>query len=348
MRIDLLPGQGCVISEIIGNLHGSKEIRAKETFLVLAKVRLTNLAPLPSPRGRESSSDEVMADLETKLSHSLCPYLTVRLAYKHSGFQNHKSPALISAGMSSHTTRLQTEATAVIKRHDPDSVWSPRASRTMNAPFEPNPLIELVQTHFSPEKARDVLRKLSNGRNPIPPYTRSGHHVGGSSEETVKPSNHTISGGIDSAMSSSLVNGKWTDNTVGPFAGLPNAPYTEEVDPARKIWTEMRRNSRSHRYMRTSISTDHYFSTMSDTDMDNERTPTRASSGDNSVSTHSSGNLERDNIREVALRNKRSVGTETLRSIAPSVLGSIGKGKGTVNGIGLGLGRSLGWGPPWW
>ena len=324
MHIDLLPGQGCVISEIIGNLHGSKEIRANETFLVLAKVRLTKLVPSPSPRVRESSSDEVIADLETKLGDSLCPYLTVRLAYKHSGFQNHKSPALISAGMSSHTTRLQTEATAVIKRYDPDSVWSPRASRTIDAPFEPNPLVELVQAHFSPEKARDVLRKLSNGRNFITPYTRSGHPADGSSEETVKPPSHTTSGRIDSAMSLSLADGKWTDlgaNTVGPFARFPNTPHIEEVDPARKIWNEMRRNSRSHRHMRASISTDHYFSTTSDMDMNDERAPTRASSGDNSVSTKSSWNHERDNIREVALRNKRSVGTETLRSIAPSVLG---------------------------
>jgi len=339
-----------VVSEIIGNLHGSKEIQANETFLVLAKVRLTKLAPSPSPRFRESSSDEVMADLETQLGDSLYPYLTVRLAYKHSGFRNHKSSSLISAGMSSHTTRLQTEATAVINRHDPDSVWSPRASRTINTPSEANRLVELVQTHYSPKKARDVLRKLSNERNPASISTRFANTAGSSSEETAKPFNHTISDRIDSVIPLSLVDGKWTDskgNTVGPLARLPAA--TEEVDPARKIWTQMRRNSRSHHHMRASI-TDNYFSTMSDMDLESEGTPTRSSSGDNSVSTHSNGSVrqERDKIMEVALRNKRSIGTETLRSIAPSVLESIGKGKGTASGLGLGFGRTLGWGPPWW
>jgi hypothetical protein len=44
------------------------------------------------------------------------------------------------------------------------------------------------------------------------------------------------------------------------------------------------------------------------------------------------------------LRNKRSVGADTLRSIAPSV--SRAKG-GSVAGS-LGLGRNWGWGGSWW
>jgi hypothetical protein len=56
---------------------------------------------------------------------------------------------------------------------------------------------------------------------------------------------------------------------------------------------------------------------------------------------------------EVALRNKRSVGAETLRSMAPSVVqmsaSTVGKGKGAAfGGLGVGLGRTWGWGPPWW
>jgi hypothetical protein len=86
-------------------------------------------------------------------------------------------------------------------------------------------------------------------------------------------------------------------------------------------------------------------------------------SGDTSVSTNPSvfggkrkpGDIERERSRimEIALRNKRSVGTETLRSIAPSVVqmgaSTVGNGKRNgFGGLGVGLGRTWGWGPPWW
>jgi hypothetical protein len=51
---------------------------------------------------------------------------------------------------------------------------------------------------------------------------------------------------------------------------------------------------------------------------------------------------------EVALKNKRSLGADTLRSIAPSVVHSMGGKKSTLGGLGLGFGRSLGWGNSWW
>jgi len=121
----------------------------------------------------------------------------------------------------------------------------------------------------------------------------------------------------------------------------------------------MRRNSRGgrSRHARTSISADHYFS------LDEETPPSRDSSGNTSVSTISSGlgqkrkagaiDQERSRIMEVALRNKRSMGAETLRSIAPSIVqmgsSTVGKGKGgAFGGLGVGLGRTWGWGPPWW
>jgi hypothetical protein len=87
------------------------------------------------------------------------------------------------------------------------------------------------------------------------------------------------------------------------------------------------------------------------------------SSGNSSVSTISSGlgakrkggniDQERSRIMEAALRNKRSVGAETLRSMAPSVVqmgtATVEKAKGgTFGGLSVGLGRTWAWGPPWW
>ena len=44
MRIDLIPGQDCIITQIIGNLHETKTIRVSETHLILAKLRLNKIA----------------------------------------------------------------------------------------------------------------------------------------------------------------------------------------------------------------------------------------------------------------------------------------------------------------
>jgi len=366
MEIELYPGRGCVLSGIIGNLHQIRTINLHDTHLILAKVCLGKVNP--SRNVREASSDDLIAELETDLGDTITTYLTVRVTYKHSGFPNHKNPSINTEGISSHTTRLQTEATAVIRRHNSQSAWSPRTSQSLPNPLEANPLIKLIETHFTTEKAREAIKRIADDRRPIPLAKRF-QHLPGSSEETVKPPKSSIEARIDAAIPSTLnspISAKaGTIALSGPFARLPRAHLpnespSEDIDPARRIWTEMRRNSRGGRPRRprTSISADHYFS------LEEEISPSRVSSGINSDSTISSGlgskrkkggdiDQERSRIMEVALRNKRSVGAETLRSIAPSVVqmstARVGRGKGTTfGGLGVGLGRTWGWGPPWW
>lgn len=244
----------------------------------------------------------------------------------------------------------------------------------MNSPPTDNPLVQLVHLHLDPELAEEVVKRLAEER-PIPKARRPAR-ADGSSEETVKPFTAVISPIANSTVSTSLINaavpkcGKTSHLAHGtetgrPFARLPSlAKTTDEVetDPARKIWSEMRRSSRSRhirpRHGRNSLSADHFYSMEEDSQLRNP------SSGANSSidSTHSAGSApattndsvwdierQRNHIREIALKNKRSMGAETLRSIAPSVERSLGKGKGgTIGGLGLGVGRSWGWGPPWW
>lgn len=354
-----------MVSEVIGNLHESKLIRVSETQLILAKIRLSKVAP--SSCIKETSSDDLMVELENDLGHAITSYLTVRLTYKHSAFANHKMAAEISDGMTSHVTRLQTEATASIKRHNLQSAWSPRTSQTMSTPLATNPLIDLIKAYLPSGQAREAVRKLAEERAPIPMAKRFGDP--GSSEETVKPENSGIAAIIESASSGQLIqpttseslsvlryiNGKSDSFTNILDAQSDNDQHYEDIDPARKIWSEMRRHSRGgqHRHARTSIGAAHYFSAADDP------SPRRMSSGRTSVSTLSNGvtgmsgngdsiDQERTRIMEVALRNKRSVGAETLRSIAPSVTQTVGRAKGgTMNGLGLGA-RTWGWGPPWW
>lgn len=113
MRIDILPARNCFITELVGDLHNGDPLRVGETRLILARVSLCRT--MASPHIKESSSEELIADLENDLGGTLTPYLNVRLTYKHSGFLNYEIPLLASDGMNSHTTQLQTDASAVIR-----------------------------------------------------------------------------------------------------------------------------------------------------------------------------------------------------------------------------------------
>ena len=261
-----------------------------------------------------------------------------------------------------HITRLQTEATGVIKRHNPLSAWSPRTSQTIYAPLEVNPLINLVDTYLPSDQAREVIRKLADERIPIPLAKRF-EHACGSSEETVKPVPSSLVAHLGSALSSPLVQVASARGVISPphKTGSPS-PFArfgsrsaqvdsvEEMDPARRIWTEMRRHSRGgnrSRHPRGSISADHYFSV-------DDSPNNRISSINTTVSAFSAGQgggelceikEGRGRIMDMALKNKRSVGQETLKSIVPSV----GRQKGgALSSLGLGVGRSWGWNANWW
>ncbi|CZT43501.1 uncharacterized protein RSE6_03550 [Rhynchosporium secalis] len=362
MRIDLHPGQGCLVSEIIGDLHNSKTIRAGETQLILAKVRFSKF--VPHTHLRESSSDGLIAQLENDLGDTLTTYLTVRLTYKHSAFASIKRPAAVSDGMSMHITRIQTEATGSIKRHNPLSAWSPRSSQTLCSPAQISPLINLVETFLPSELALEVIRKLAGERTPISLAKRF-ETIHGSSEETVKPasSDHVAPLGpvvpsplVQTASARGVMAPPHRTGSPSPFARFNTsrsikASSIEEMDPARRIWTEMRRHSRGNsisrsRHPRGSISADHYYNV--------DESPNRTSSINTTVSAFSMdkcGDLsdikeERGRIMDIALKNKRSVGQETLKSIVPSV--GRQKGGGALSSLGLGVGRTWGWNGNWW
>ena len=344
MSINLVTSCDSSVLEIIGNLHESKTIYAGETHLILAKLRIARVTKATSHIRESSTSDELIADLESHLGDIVTSYLSVRLTYKHSGFLHYKRTAINwEGGMSSHTTRLQTEASAVIKRRNLQSAWSPRTSREVNSPLEVNPLIKLIEMHLPINQAHEAIRRLGDERIQIPMARRlrNGSEVaGGSSEETVKASAGSgFAARIESTLSMSIIHPQpgpttlkdsktMSDKSIAQLENQDTHP-TPQSDPARKIWTEMRRHSRGHRDHRCSVSATHH-----STDSD-DCSPSRLGS---SVTVDD----ERKRIQETALRNKRSVGADTLRSIAPS----LGKAKGsTIGGFGLGAGRTWwGWG----
>jgi hypothetical protein len=228
--------------------------------------------------------------------------LTVRLTYEHTAFGNASYATKPNCGLSFQTTSLRTESMAYIKRHNLTSIWS---GSSITVPH--NPLIQLVEAHYSDNKAREAIRKLAEERVQIPQAKKPNLD---SSEETVK----------------------YVTNVDMTMQTQPNHSPVPDIDPARKIWSEMRKTSRG-RYHQTIVSQGIYAYPSEDDDC----SPSH-------INSRGTVDEERSRIKQVALRNKRSVGADTLRSIAPSV----GKAKaGTVAG-GLGLGRSWGWGGSWW
>ena len=371
MRIDLHPGQGCTVLEIIGNLHESKTIRAGETELILAKIRV---AKVRVPReGSEGTTEGMIADLQNHLGETISAYLTVRLTYKHTAFPNHK-PLEPLDGMKLRMTRIETEATATIKRRNPESAWSPRTSQTISKPLDDGPVVKLVARHFPPAKAEEVKRRLAHDRSPMSIARKFGYWSEGSNgmdlDSSMNSERMTFRTGsafdpfstTDSQSRRSLRNSITSRPTQFPSCSSHsvNAPtQEEEIDPARKIWSEMRLTSRGgrHRHSRASISANHYLAT------EETKPPIRAISEDTHIFTPlqyspKPGSVlteeltfERDKTVDFAPKRKKSMGSETLKNNAPSVAGGRGDGKpkgGSATGLGLGVGRAWGWTSPWW
>jgi hypothetical protein len=310
LHVNLVAGKDCVVTEIVGSLYELKTVHYLETHLILAKVRLPGILS-PCCVEELNNSEVLIADLEKQLGDNFTSYLTIRLTYQHTAFAHEPCSLNSDNGLSVQTTSLQTEATAYIKRHSPNSTWSCKSRTT---PY--NPLIPLIESHYSPGKARDAVRRLADDRVHIPTARRNDVHSEGASEETVRPSRN-------SSIRATKQRAKHQQST-------------SEMDPARKIWTEMRRTSRGQTphdrpHHRRSISQGTY-------------SPSANNHSPRHINSSHKVDDQRNRIRQHALRNKRSVGADTLRSIAPSV----GRGKGGSVAGSLGLGRNWGWGGSWW
>lgn len=331
-----------MIPEIFGNLRELKTLVAEETYLVLVKIRLGPISSSHENSRAVEAADDLIAGLETDLSDIAMPFLTVRITYKHSGFldqiQNQSSG---KTGMSSFSTKMQSEATAVIQRTNLQSLWSPRVSRIVNCNSNNNSLIKLIETRFPVEKARMALRKLADDRVQIPQAQRprSGNQFG-QSHESILSSDYisSLDGRFNTIASIPLkLDPIGMDGTTDNHSQLGWDNGDDGQDPARKIWTEIRPVSRGEH------------------DRSSTRNSVRTEDASNSpIRTNSEAAVEdeRTRIKETALRNKRSLGEDSLRSIAPSVSSANSKPSlspdRSHSGLALSTSSRWGWGGPWW
>lgn len=315
-----------------------RTLQAGETVLTIAKVKLGRVIKAPS-RTRESSA-ELFAELECQLGETVTNYLDVKVTFKHSAFPTYSGSTAATMGMSYHATSIKTEARAVMKRFSSSSNWSHQRYDSSNANKDPNPLIPLIEFHYEKDKAQELISKISMRPTALVgifPGQACWQHNWGSSSDTVvpiknepakAPASHIET--VENGTAPSSVN-KSQDICL-PDSDSPDS-FLEltchvKADPARRIWSEMRKNSRGSSTCRSIPSA----------------TTSSKYSGD-FLDLKPSGQpqqlkgltKEQARLMELALRNKRSVGADTLRSMAaPSTQ------------VGLGSGRGWGWGPPWW
>ncbi len=313
-------------------------------------------------------SDELMEDLEYQLGSTLTEYLQVRVAYRHSGFPQHPT-ATLGRGVAGVCTTMETCATAIIKRHNSSSPWSPRP-----AP-QPNPLFEIIASHWGPAAANDVMQRIlasrSNPRKPAHLYWKpkvrhnatSTDAGNAGSGETVKPAPPTRVAPPVPRRQASLQRPLAAET---PSSGEIENP-DRDSDPARKIWTEMRRTSTGGRpswhvsrvrrvpsaaqIVQAPVASSTNKRAKSPRPPSSPTTPTRSSGKDRSKGRLRDEILrQREAIQTQALRNQRSVGADTLRSLVPTVAemsldgkdaeGSVAKGErgerlrlGNVGGV---------------
>jgi hypothetical protein len=301
----------------------------------LAKVKLVGRRSSLNVR---KSSKELIAELESQLGNATTEYLTIGISYKNSVFPTSRSSITTTTGLSFHTTTARIKAHAVIKRHCWESSWSRQASESRDFNGLSNPLFSLITAHCSPVKAARLISKIAN--DPISTAAKHGEdsdtsRLWNSSSDTITPIRRKTSKNTPSHASQhenpvSITASKQSlDITQAGFhdrdwsSNTPALNPCSDPDPARKIWLDMRKTSRGtgkrHSQVHESL------------DIDVE--------GRSSGRQEAEINVQREQARimELALRNKRSIGADTLRSMAtPSM------------SMGLGLGRGWGWGPPWW
>ncbi|KAI1377789.1 hypothetical protein F4677DRAFT_47606 [Hypoxylon crocopeplum] len=291
IKVDILPTTDSGIIDIIGDTE--RIISPGFSLLFLACIRLgATKAYQSGASGRDSAN--LFADLESQLGNAKTEYMQVRVNYCHSGFP---MPSDTGTGDSTSAcqTRLETIATGVIQRHDPTSTWSPRPTSIVN------PLFSIVASHWGPTRANEVVQRVISTRcNP----RRSADWTGaGQSKDAIKPPSRT---------------GTAPPTIPRRQTSLKRLSPQKLTDPARKIWTELRQTSSGnnrpafHVNKANRLPAATTFVDAPDRDVVIRPLSTRPE-------PKSEIQRQREVIRETALRNKRSIGADTLKSLVPSV-----------------------------
>ncbi|KAI1365481.1 hypothetical protein F5Y08DRAFT_174041 [Xylaria arbuscula] len=296
LQTDVIPVPHTTVVRVIKDSQ-KRSLGLGSAMLILAKIRTDN-------RRRQSNtsvvqqSNELIADLENELGAAVVRYIQVRLRYNHSGFpvSHHAAP---TEGTTDWQTRLETTVTGVIKRQ---ALYSP--SRSASFGESEGSLYNLVASYWGPLRASEIF--LNRSSCPKAALVVPNPSIARGDQIMTVPGNSFAS---QRALK------------PAPMTPMPRkrvdfqaSPTDHEEDPARKIWTEMRRKtSRSGRNTLTGSVNN---LSLPATPM----IPGRTSFDTGSLRVKTDVDRRRELIRDVALRNKRSIGADSLKSLVPSMM----------------------------
>ncbi|KAI0848312.1 hypothetical protein F5Y00DRAFT_89824 [Daldinia vernicosa] len=298
IRIDILPAAEGSVVDVIGDTT-IRTISPGSSLLLLACIQL-GTSKSGKSRASRDDPDSLIADLENQLGSAQTEYLQVRVHYCHSGF-----PAFgvnITEGdakgdVSTYQTRLETVATGTIKQYASMSAWSPRPISTANS------LFPIIASHWGPVRANEVMQRIISNRLSS---CRAARWMG--------------MGQLD--RTEDILQVPTRSGTAPPVpqrqASLKRLSPDVISDPARKIWTELRQTSSGNRpafHVRKANRLP-AATTFVEAPNSNATIP----QGSARPKSRSEVQRQREMIRETAVRNRRSIGADSLKSLVPSVM----------------------------
>ncbi|KAI1210874.1 uncharacterized protein F4807DRAFT_420703 [Annulohypoxylon truncatum] len=318
IKVDILPATEGSVIDLIGDTV-IRTISPGSSHLILACIE-PGTSKSQKPGTSQCDPDNLIADLELELGDIQTKYIHIRVNYCHSGFPAFRN-TLIEDGIANYQTRLETTATGTIKRYNPCSAWSPRQTRMSN------PLFAIIASHWGPARASEVMHRIVSSRvHPcrIPKWAGAGVSQIDGNDDTIKLPDRT--------------------GRAPPIpqrqASLRQLPPEKISDPARKIWTELRRTSSGNRPAFHVSKANRLPAATTFVDAPNPGPTSRP--GSTRPESKSEVQRQRELIRETAVRNRRSIGADSLKSLVPSVAGSTPEGK--ENSVSSSSSPSGGWG----
>ncbi|TLS27803.1 hypothetical protein PpBr36_00997 [Pyricularia pennisetigena] len=345
ISLEVFAVDGSSLMEVLMDRTAPTTLAPGDKILALAHVELhstqkPDFADFPGQEhGRRHDSEELIRDLELQLGSTQAEFLRVRLTYRHSGFPQQQSqqqrqvPRGGDSLMSSTTTttasnhKIETQVIAAIERRSSTSPWSPSPASM------PNPLIQIVASCWGVAAARDVMDRTSVGRQ----SQASSRSCRSPAESSVgrRPLSSIEGNAVPTvpARRASLRKAR-----AGSTADSGSERERRTPDPAHKLWTQIRRASSTKTPAPKPFSTPAASFRGREPKNPNgivasrvEGLQQRQQQSQNSQgSTTEPPNLwrkrdpdaRRESLRETALRNRRSLGVDTLRSLVPSECGS--------------------------
>ncbi|KAI1349647.1 hypothetical protein F5Y01DRAFT_182386 [Xylaria sp. FL0043] len=295
LQVDVLPVPQTTVVEVIQD-HSKRNLSLGSSMLVLAKIQIDHRQ---RQRGRAmiQKSNELIADIENTLGASSVKYIQVHIQYHHSGFpaSNYAEP---TNGTIDWQTQLDTTVIGIIKAQELHST-----SCSSSSGIGGSALFGLVASYWGPLRANEIFSGMPRRPDPIVTANNAALTRG----QMLMATNDRL------PYQCAVERGQFTPQPRKQIATKASSPDQGE-DPARKIWTEMRRRISQGRPNMQRRNADNMPAVATPT------IPGRTSMNTSSLRMKSDVDRRREMIRDVALRNKRSIGADSLKSLVPSMM----------------------------